>query len=398
MRAKPLAGIRVLDLTRLLPGPVCTLHLADLGADVIKIEDTGAGDYARTLGTDGTREAPVFLAINRNKRGLRLDLKQAEGRAIFLKLVERSHVVVEGFRPGVMDRLKVGYAACRTANPAVVFCSISGYGQDGPFQDKAGHDINYISYAGVLDQIGAAGGAPTLLNFQIADILGGAVVPAMTILATLLEAQRSGQGRAIDVSMTDAVFAHNYQALAAVVQQGAPNPRGQDLLSGREPCYGVYGCADGRHMAVGALEKKFWDRLCEVVGREDLKACHWDLSPAARTRTSSWGRAELERIFASQPQSHWVEKFRDEDCCVTPIPSMDEAMRDPLVQARQMVRHADSERSGKVTQFSTPFKLTEFELDLSRPAPAAGEHSAVILEELGYAQPEIERLRSARVI
>jgi crotonobetainyl-CoA:carnitine CoA-transferase CaiB-like acyl-CoA transferase len=338
----------------------------------------------------------VFLAINRNKRGLRLDLKQVAGREIFLKLVATAQIVVEGFRPGVMDRLQVGYEVCKAVNPALIFCSISGYGQDGPFKDKAGHDINYLSYAGVLDQVGSAGGDPTLLNFQIADILGGAVVPAMTILAALVDAQRSGQGRSIDVSMTDAVFAHNYQALAAVVKQGRPQPRGQDLLSGREPCYGIYRCADGRHMAVGALEKKFWDRLCDVMGHQELKACHWEI--ATRVKTAEWGRAELAKLFASRPQSHWVEKLRDEDCCVTPIPPMDEAMADPLMQARDMVRHARHGRTGEVTQFATPFKLSDFELDLSRPAPAAGEHSEAILGELGYSAADIERLQSAHVI
>lgn len=398
MRAKPLAGIRVLDLTRLLPGPVCTLHLADLGADVIKIEDTGAGDYARTLGTDGKSEAPVFLAINRNKRGLRLDLKQAAGREIFLKLVGSAQIVVEGFRPGVMERLGVGYETCKSANRAIVFCSISGYGQDGPLKHKAGHDINYLSYAGVLDQMGAAGGDPVLANIQIADILGGAVVPAMTILAALVDAQRSGEGRQIDVSMTDAVFAHNYQALAAVVRQGKALPRGEDLLSGREPCYGVYRCADGKHMAVGALERKFWERLCEVVGRSDLKDCHWELSGESRAKSVQWGRTELAQVFAAQAQSHWVEKFRDEDCCVTPIPAMHDAMSDPLMVARAMVKQVSHARTGAVTQFAPPFKLSDFELDLSRPAPGAGQHSAQILAELGYSADDIERMRGARVI
>jgi len=220
MSSKPLAGIRVLDLTRLLPGPVCTLHLADLGADVIKIEDTGAGDYARTLGAPPGQEAPVFLAINRNKRGLRLDLKQADGVAVFLDLARTAQVVVESFRPGVVDRLGVGYDAVRRVNPAIVYCSISGYGQTGPYRELAGHDLNYNSYAGFTDQTGPADGDPVIPNLQVADILGGAVVPAMGILAALIDAQRSGEGRYIDAAMTEGVLVHNLQALSAVVAEG----------------------------------------------------------------------------------------------------------------------------------------------------------------------------------
>jgi alpha-methylacyl-CoA racemase len=289
MRPKPLSGIRVLDLTRLLPGPVCTLHLADLGADVIKIEDTGAGDYARTLGAGPGKAAPVFAAINRNKRALRLDLKKREGVEIFLRLVRDADAVVEGFRPGVVDRLGVGYAACCEINPRIVYCAISGYGQTGPYRDRAGHDVNYCSYAGFTDQIGREGGDPVIPNIQIADILGGAVVPAMGILAALLDAQRSGKGRYVDVAMTEGVLAHNLQALAAVASTGKVHPRGADFLSGREPCYSTYRTADGRHMAVGALERKFWERVCDVLQRPDLKACHWEIRSEPGARDAQWG-------------------------------------------------------------------------------------------------------------
>jgi crotonobetainyl-CoA:carnitine CoA-transferase CaiB-like acyl-CoA transferase len=306
--------VRVLDLTRLLPGPVCTLHLADLGADVIKVEDTGSGDYARTLGV-AKGIAPVFLAINRNKRSLRLDLKQAAGVSAFLRLVRDAAVVVESFRPGVVDRLGVGYAACTAANPAIVYCSISGYGQSGPYRELAGHDINYCSVAGLTDQIATEGGDPAIPNLQIADILGGAVVPAMGILAALFDAQRTGQGRYVDVAMTEGVLTHNLQALAAVASQGHVYPAGKDFLSGREPCYAVYRCADDRYMAVGALEKKFWDGVCDVLERPDLKAQHWSAGAIDRAAT----RRALQEIFASRPQAHWIEKFRGADCCVAPV-------------------------------------------------------------------------------
>ena len=393
MRTKPLSGIRVLDLTRLLPGPVCTLHLADLGADVIKIEDTGAGDYARTLGAEPGKTAPVFAAINRNKRALRLDLKKPEGVEVFLRLVRDADAVVEGFRPGVVDRLGVGYAACCEINPRIVYCAISGYGQSGPYRDRAGHDVNYCSYAGFTDQVGSEQGDPVIPNIQIADILGGAVVPAMGILAALLDAQRSGKGRYVDVAMTEGVLAHNLQALAAVASTGKAPPRGADFLSGREPCYAVYRTADGRHMAVGALERKFWERVCDVLERPDLKACHWEIRTEAGARDAQWGKAQTSAIFASRPQAYWVEKFAGADCCVSPVLTLEESFQDPQILARGMVL-----RDGGTLQFAPPWKMSEYEFAVERPAPEAGQHTDEILRDAGYASADISRLRAAGVI
>jgi alpha-methylacyl-CoA racemase len=389
MRPKPLSGIRILDLTRLLPGPVCTLHLADLGADVIKIEDTGAGDYARTLGVEPGKIAPVFAAINRNKRGMRLDLKQRQGVEVFMKLAGGADAVVEGFRPGVVDRLGIGFVACNAVNPRIVYCAISGYGQTGPYRDVAGHDVNYCGYAGLVDQIGVSHAEPAIPNLQIADILGGAVVPAMGILAALLDAQRSGKGRYVDVAMTEGVLVHNLQALAAVASTGKVHPRGEDFLSGREPCYSVYRTADGRHMAVGALEWKFWERVCDVLGRPDLKECHWE----KRTRDAKWGKEQTAAIFASKPQAHWTEKFSGVDCCVTPVLALQESFADPQIVARDMVS-----RAGGTLQFAPPLKMSEYEFAVERPAPAAGEHTDEILRDAGYASADISRLRAAGVI
>jgi crotonobetainyl-CoA:carnitine CoA-transferase CaiB-like acyl-CoA transferase len=389
MRPKPLSGIRILDLTRLLPGPVCTLHLADLGADVIKIEDTGAGDYARTLGVGPGKTAPVFAAINRNKRAMRLDLKQREGVEVFMKLVSGADAVVEGFRPGVVDRLGIGYVACNAINTRIVYCAISGYGQTGPYRDIAGHDVNYCGYAGLVDQIGLADQEPAIPNLQIADILGGAVVPAMGILAALLDAQRNGRGRYVDVAMTEGVLVHNLQALAAVASTGKTHPRGKDFLSGREPCYSVYRTADRRHMAVGALEWKFWERVCDVLGRPDLKDSHWE----KRTRDAEWGKEQTAAIFASKPQAHWIEKFSGVDCCVTPVLALEESFSDPQVVARNMVS-----RVGGTLQFAPPLKMSDYEFSVERPAPAAGEHTDEILREAGYASADIARLRGAGVI
>jgi len=260
LRAKPLAGVRVLDLTRLLPGAMATLHLADMGADVIKVEDTEAGDYSRSMGRVRDGMSDSFRLLNRNKRAMRLDLKQARGREAFLKLAGRADVVVEGFRPGVVAKLGVGYDAVSAVNARIVYCSISGYGQDGPYAQRAGHDINYIGYAGVGDQIGPAQ-APVVPNFQIADLLGGALVPAMGILAALVDARSSGRGRYVDVSMTDAALAHAVFPLLGFLESGKTPARGTGMLDGGLPCYNVYRTKDARFMAVGALEKKFWATL-----------------------------------------------------------------------------------------------------------------------------------------
>lgn len=393
MSSEPLSGVRVLDLTRLLPGPMCTLHLADLGAEVIKIEDTGAGDYARTLGMPDGRTAPVFLAINRNKLGMRLDLKQPAGVETFLDLARSAHVVVEGFRPGVVDRLGVGYEAVRAVNPAIVYCAISGYGQTGPYAPLAGHDLNYCSYAGFTDQNGDREADPVIPNFQVADILGGAVVPAMGILAALFDAQRTGRGRHVDVAMTEGVLVHNVQALSATARTGSVAPRGGDLLSGREGCYQIYRTADGRHMAVGALEGKFWHQVCEVVGRPDLETHHWEHGgdPEVAVRA-------LRELFATRTQDEWVEAFRGRDCCVSPVRRFDELVDDPQHVARGMFLRAPHPTAGEVLQMAPPLKLSDHEFEIRHPAPESGQHSREILRGLGYSEERIDALARDGVI
>jgi len=376
-RPLPLAGIRVLDLTRLLPGPVATLHLADLGADVVKIEDPEVGDYARTLGTGTGEDSAYFRMINRNKRGLRLDLKQPAGVEVFLRLAARADVVVESFRPGVMDKLGVGYVAVAAVNPRIAYCSISGYGQDGPYRDLAGHDINYLGYAGVLDQVGREGGEPAIPNFQIADLLGGALTAAMGILAAVVEAQSSGRGRYIDVAMTDSVLAHTYFTMLRLNDAGHSAPRGGDLLSGGLPCYAVYRCADGRHMAVGALEGKFWKTCCQVLGRQEWSGRQWD--PALR--------GDMAALFLARSRDEWATLFAAVDCCVTPVLSPEEALVNEQITARGMVFEENGLR-----QFAPPLKISDGTFATRRPAPAAGEHNDELLLAAGYSREDLARL------
>lgn len=355
---QPLKGIRVLDLTRLLPGPAATMHLADMGAEIIKIEDPGIGDYARSMGPMRHEVSQFFLAVNRGKRFLRLDLKDAAQRQTFLDMVASADVVVESFRPGVMEKLGVGWETLRERNPALVMCSISGYGQTGPFAHLAGHDINYIGYAGMLEQNVGPDGTPALSNLQVGDLLGGTLTAVQGILAALLGAKMTGRGRYVDVSMTDAVFAHNIMPLAAVNFSGHTAPPGRDLLTGGVPCYNVYRTSDQRYMAVGALELKFWEACCDVLSRPDLKTRHWSLGQEVGGDDAMAVKAELDRIFAQQTLSEWTEKFSRADCCVSPILRADEALRHPLFSERGMAVKAQHETEGEFWQTSPSVKFS----------------------------------------
>lgn len=385
----PLAGVRVLDLTRLLPGPLATQHLADYGADVIKIEDTGAGDYARTLGAMGGDTSYLYQVVNRNKRSLRINLKHPEGKATFEKLVESADILIEGFRPGVMDKLGLGYEALVRINPRLVFCSISGYGHTGPYALRAGHDINYIGYAGVLDQIGNAGAAPAISNLQLGDLLGGTMTALFGILVALVDARASGKGRFVDVAMTDGVMAHAIFPLTEVLARGRVKPRGEDLLTGEVPCYGVYRTADDRYMAVGALEEKFWNLVCDTLARPDLKPLHLATGEAGEA-----AKAKVAEIFGTRTQAEWVAVFDAVDCCVTPVLTLEESLENPQLQARGMVTEV-----GGVRQFGPPVRLSDMPMTPARPAPAvAGADSDGVLAEAGFAQVDIERLRQGGII
>jgi crotonobetainyl-CoA:carnitine CoA-transferase CaiB-like acyl-CoA transferase len=387
MRAKPLSGIRVLDLTRLLPGPMATQHLADMGAGVVKIEDTGAGDYARELSPVHEGTSAFFRLVNRNKRGMRLDLKNPKGREVFLRLAKKADVVVEGFRPGVMAKLGLGYEALAAVNPRLVYCSITGYGQDGPYAGRAGHDINYIGYAGVGDQIGTAE-APVVPNFQIADLLGGALTPAMGILAALIDARSSGRGRHVDVAMTDAVFAHAILPLLGFLEHGKTPGRGTGMLDGGLPCYNLYRTRDARWMAVGALERKFWETLCDILGCPELKGKHIVYGEKAKPV-----KQRLAEAFASRTQREWSEVFARADCCVSPVLTLEEALANEQLRARDMVVVEEG-----LTQLAPPVKFSEFEFAIARPAPGSGEHTDEVLREAGFGEAEIDILRRNGVI
>jgi len=385
----PLAGVRVLDLSRLLPGPMCTLYLADLGADVVKIEDTDAGDYARGLDAPAGSTSAFYRAVNRGKRSVALDLKQDEGRDAFMCLARGANVMLESFRPGVVRALGVDYDAVARVNPAIVYCSLTGYGQDGPRAAMAGHDINYLGYAGVLDQTGVHGGPPALCNVQVADLLGGAASAAIAILAALVGASRSGRGRYIDVAMADASLAHNVFALHALEQRGTPPVRGADLLTGGVPCYGVYATADARFVAVGALEHKFWSALCNALGRPDLVE-----GRLARGDEGARVRDALQAVFVTATRDEWTARLAGVDCCVTPVLDIAEAMRDAQFSAREMV----GRRSDGTREIAPPFRMSGHAFAPDRSAPALGAHTREVLLEAGLGDEAIARLAARNVV
>ncbi len=393
MRRKPLQDIRVLDLTRLLPGPLCARHLADMGADVIKIEDTGAGDYARSMGPVKVANTPFFLMLNRNKRALRLDLKKPDGREVLLRLADHADVLVEGFRPGVMDRLELGYGAIRKRNPSIVYCAITGYGQTGPYRMRAGHDLNYCAYAGILDQMGGESGQPAMSNFQIGDLAGGTLSAAMGILAALVDARQSGKGRMVDVSMTDCAMAHNIFPLAAIAANGKAPPRGRDLLTGAVPCYNIYPTMDGGYMAVGALEAKFWRQVCKVLNRPDLA----DTGMAQGVEGERTKKA-LREIFRTRTRDDWAAIFDSADCCVSPVLSVDEARTDSQIRARGVIQEFEHPVDGESLLYDFPVRFSEDPAPDHRPAPMPGEHTAEILGEAGFTDEEIARLRNQGTI
>ncbi len=343
---QPLNGITVLDLTRLLPGPMATLHLADMGATVIKIEDKGAGDYARTMSHVRHELSQLFIAVNRGKQILNLDLKNEEDHARFLQMVETADVVIESFRPGVMERLGLGWEVLKARNPTLVMCAISGYGQTGPMALAAGHDINYVGYAGMLAQNTDEQGRPVLPNLQIGDLLGGSQSAVQGILAALLAVKMGGAGRFVDVSMTDAVFAHSLMPLLAYNYYGKTAAPARDFLTGGVPCYNVYRTKDDRYMAVGALELKFWETCCDVIGRPDLKKRHWSLGQEIGGEDAMQVRAELETIFASRTRQAWTEAFADADCCVSPVLSTEEALQHPHFIERKLCINATHPTEG----------------------------------------------------
>lgn len=338
----PLAGITVLDLTQLLPGPLATRHLMEWGAQVVKVEPPGAGDGSRLMyltDEDRALDRPsgFFRDLNEGKEALRLDLRSESGKAELLERVRRSDVLIEGFRPGVMQRLGLGWDTLQQVNPRLVMAAITGYGQNGPYALKAGHDINYIALSGVLDQIGLPTdgldeGLPAVPNFQIADLLGGTLAAVSGLLAALVGAQRTGQGRFVDISMTREVWRHAVIARAEAQSLNLVPARGTSLLNGGAACYGVYRCSDGRHLAVGALEPKFWQAWCEAIGKPEWSPRHWSRGEQPGSQEATQTRRMMADLLARRTMAEWAAIADPADCCVTPVLHLNEVPDHPWMQ------------------------------------------------------------------
>lgn len=383
---QPLEGMTVIDLSRLLPGPMCSMHLVDMGARVIKVEDTKAGDYSRFMGMPKGLISPAFHILNRGKESISVDMSTIDGLSIVKHLIRESDIVLESFRPGVMDKLGLSYDVIKSLNPKTVVCSISGYGQTGPWADKAGHDMNYCATAGVLDQVGESGGAPTLGNFQIADLAGGSLSAAMAILAGVVGSLRHGRGSYLDISMTDCTFAHNVITMASMNLMGKSLPRGQDMLTGARPCYGIYKTADDRYMAVGSLEEKFWQTVCDVMQHPEWKSRYWDMGKKADEL-----RAEVAAVFAEQTQDYWRDLFADQDCCVTPILAPHEAFTHPQILAREMVQELKTQSGMTIKCPAPPITYTDKKIVSEQEGPQQGQHTQSILTELQYQEEHIQQ-------
>jgi crotonobetainyl-CoA:carnitine CoA-transferase CaiB-like acyl-CoA transferase len=388
-----LAGVRLLDLSRLLPGPFCSMLLADFGADVIKVEEPGIGDYIRWWQPRIGRNSGFHVVLNRNKRSLTLNLKSPEGKEIFRQLARTADVVLEGFRPGVMARLGLGYENLRPLNPRLVYCALSGYGDHGPRAQRAGHDINYLALSGILSYSGREG-RPTLPGVQIADLGGGALLAAFGIVLALLARERQGEGQYLDLAMLDGTFLWNCLRWGKFQADGELPRLADDALNHGFACYNLYETSDGRYMSLGALEPQFWRTFCAAVGRPE-----WDQPNYIEPGTHQAPlRQAVAAVFKERTQAEWLAHFAQHDCCCEPVLNLAEARQDSHIRARQLVVDLVHESWGAYQQLGIAPKFSRTPGTLRHPAPELGEHTEAILRELGYEPEQIAALRQRGVV
>jgi crotonobetainyl-CoA:carnitine CoA-transferase CaiB-like acyl-CoA transferase len=392
MTSMALEGIQVLDLTRLAPGPYCTMILADLGAEVIRIEAGGGrAALASSLAEEESLQS-ILNAAGRNKKSIVLDLKAEEGREVFYKLTRGADVIVEEFRPGVVKRLGVDYETVKQINPRIVYCSITGYGQDGPYRDLAGHDINYISMGGALGIIGQRGGPPCVPANFIGDYAAGGMNAVIGVLAALMARGRTGKGQHVDISMMDGVISLMHGEASLYFSTGKVPAFGDVLIFGGAPFLGVYKTKDGRYLSLGAVEPWFWENLCRALGQEDFISHQW-------TGGGKWEeiRSRFQEIFLTKTRDDWTELLRQTDTCVTPVYTLDEVFSDPHVLHRDMLLEMDHPTLGKRRQVGVSIKLSETPGRVRSLPARRGEHTEDILLDLGYSKEEIASLRKKGV-
>lgn len=386
---QPLEGIKILDLSRLAPGPFCSMMLGDLGADVLLVEAPADGKLAGAIGgraTDAEKYA-AYNVLGRNKRSIVLNLRETEAREIFYKLAESADVVLEGFRPGVVKRLGVDYETLSKRNPRIVYCSLSGFGQTGPYSQLVGHDINYISVGGALGMVGWPDAPPAIPMNIIADFAGGGMHAAYGILAALMARERTGRGQYVDIAMSDGVLYLLASMVGNVLMGGDSPSRGGTMLNGSVPHYNVYECSDGGWISIGSLEPHFFVNLCKAMECEQFIPHQWDASKRAEMA------AYFKQRFATKTRGEWFEILKQTDICVGPVYSLAEALEDPHNVARDMVVEVDHPTLGKIKSLGIGTKLSDTPGSVRSTAPVVGQHTDDVLASIGYDAAAIASLK-----
>jgi alpha-methylacyl-CoA racemase len=390
-RKGPLRGIRILDLTQLYPGPLATMMLADMGAEVVRLEHPSRPDNVHHLPPFIGKESAAYLTLNRSKRSLALDTAKKEGRTVFFDLVRTADVVVEQFRPGVLDKIGIGYDQAVPFNPRIIYVSITGFGQDGPYRQKAGHDINYISLAGLLSQV-KKGEEMVLPGFQTADVVGGGYMSVIACMAALWHREKTGKGQRVDVSMTDSVMPMITLQLAQYWGSQGDNEI-MNPFEGSFPFYGVYECADGKPVSLGALEQKFWAGFCQMADKPEWLSLQFSMGEERRKV-----REEVAGLFRTKPRDEWLKLAEVHDICLSSIHELGDLETDPQLQAREMIIETEHEEGLKLKGIGIPIKFSDSKPDKPEPAPNVGQDSIEILKELGYSQERIEELIGKEIV
>lgn len=385
IRNAPLGGIRILDLTSLYPGPLATMMLADLGAEVIRIEHPSRPDRVHFLPPLIGDESAAYLSLNRSKKSLALDVGKDESRQVFFDLVRTADLVFEQFRPGVLDRLGIGYEEAAKHNPGIIYLSLTGFGQDGPYHLRAGHDINYISWTGLLSEVRNED-RPVLPAFQIGDTAAGCYMSVIACLAALWYRERSGKGQQVDVSMVDAVLPMLTLQLAQYWGSSQESPA-INPLDGKLACYGIYECADGKYVSLGALEPKFWENFCRALNKEE-----WISGNFATGKEGARVREEVAVEFKARTRDEWLRLAEAHDICLSPVNELRDLEEDPHLREREMIIEIEHKKGHKLKAIGIPIKFSDSRPGPPRPAPPTGRDSIQILTSIGYSEERIKEL------
>ncbi|MCY6369236.1 CaiB/BaiF CoA transferase family protein [Clostridium ganghwense] len=390
----PLEGIKILDLSRYLPGPLCTQILADFGAEVIKIEQPKSGELGRNLAPLINGESARFYTVNRNKKSVTLDLKKKEGKDIFKRLAANCDVVLDQFRPGVMDKMGVGYEVLKEINERLIYCCLTGYGLNGPLRDTAGHDLNYLSLAGVTEQTGNNQGKPSMSGVQIADTAAGSLYSVIAILLALASREKTGKGQLCDVAMLDGSITLLAYTIGEWFGSGKLPQRGDEGLTGGYACYHIYETKDNKYVSLGAVEGKFWVEFCEKIDRKEYTTVQWDKEKQEDIIK------DISNIILQKTRDEWVTFFSTSNICFTPVLNMGEMCQHPQIIARNMItKLTNFKESGKdVVLTGVPIKLSQTPGEAKYIFPELGEHTDDILMNIGYSKEEIDTLRKNSVI